>query len=163
MDLYGSDRIEDPRLAKVVRQCRDIPGYELFQFYDNDGNKHTIDSGDVNDYLKRVTGQPFTAKDFRTWAGTTVATCTLQQLGDWSVETEAKSNVVAAIKAAAAQLGNRPATCRKYYVHPSVPETYLAGELLAQLAEAKQRKQPTDYQQWLEQHEQMVLSVLQAA
>lgn len=156
-------KLEDPKLAKVIRKCRDIPGYELFQYYDEDGNKDTIDSGDVNDYLKQITGKDFTAKDFRTWAGTAVATCTLQNLGEWAAETEAKSNVVAAIKAAAAQLGNRPATCRKYYVHPKVPENYLAGELLKQLAEAKRQKHPTSYQKWLEQHEQMVLSLLQIA
>ncbi len=156
-------RVENAKLAKVVRQCRDIPGYELFQYYDEDGGRQTVDSGDVNDYLKSVTGKPFTAKDFRTWAGTTVATCTLQELGDWSKETEAKSNVVAAIKAAANQLGNRPATCRKYYVHPRVPENYLAGELLTQLAEAKQQAHPDDYRRWLKEHEQMVLALLQLA
>ncbi len=161
--IEHSITLENSKLAKVVRQCRDIPGYELFQYYDETGQRQTVDSGDVNDYLKQVTGKNFTAKDFRTWAGTTVATYTLQELGDWSQETEAKSNVVAAIKAAAAQLGNRPATCRKYYVHPSVPENYLAGDLLAQLAEAKQQAHPNDYQRWLKGHEQIVLALLQSA
>ncbi|MEM6598324.1 MAG: DNA topoisomerase IB [Cyanobacteria bacterium P01_C01_bin.69] len=155
--------IEDPRLAKVVRACRDIPGYELFQYYDEAGYRQTLGSGDVNDYLKRVTGEDFTAKDFRTWAGTVVATDMLAQLGDWAKESEAKSNVVVAIKAAAAQLGNRPATCRKYYVHPTVPENYLAGDLLMQIAEAKRQQQSKDLQQWLADHEQGVLGVLKLA
>ncbi|MEO0646092.1 MAG: DNA topoisomerase IB [Cyanobacteria bacterium J06650_10] len=155
--------LDHPKLAKVVRKCQDIPGYDLFQFYDEAGNKDTIDSGDVNDYLKQVTGKDFTAKDFRTWAGTAVVICTLQNLGEWSAETEAKSNIVGAIKAAATQLGNRPATCRKYYVHPKVPENYLAGKLLKQLSEAQKQKHPSNYQQWLAQHEQMVLSLLQIA
>ncbi|MEO1637172.1 MAG: DNA topoisomerase IB [Cyanobacteria bacterium J06631_9] len=153
--------LKDKKLAKVIRQCRDIPGYELFQYYDEDGHKQTIDSGDVNDYLKQITGESFTAKDFRTWAGTTVATHTLEQLGEWAKETEAKKNVTAAIKAAAKQLGNRPATCRKYYVHPVVPQNYIIGSLLKQLAEAKKQKQPRDYQTWLDEHEQAVLSLLQ--
>lgn len=156
-------KIEDPKLAKVVRRCRDIPGYDLFQYYDEAGDRQTVDSGDVNDYLKRVTGEDFTAKDFRTWAGTTVATDTLHQLGDWQKETEAKKNVVTAIKAAAAQLGNRPATCRKYYVHPMVPENYLAGELIEQLIEA-QRRAIADpvYADWLDQRERAVLTLLKS-
>ena len=92
-----------------------------------------------------------------------VATDMLAQLGDWAKESEAKSNVVVAIKAAAAQLGNRPATCRKYYVHPTVPENYLAGDLLMQIAEAKRQQQSKDLQQWLADHEQGVLGGLKLA
>ncbi len=153
--------IEDPKLAKVVRRCRDIPGYELFQYYDEEGNRHSVDSGDVNDYLKSVTGEDFTAKDFRTWAGTTVATDTLHQLGEWEQETEAQKNVVTAIKTAATQLGNRPATCRKYYVHPIVPENYLAGELIKQLTET-QKQILDDPDTWLENHEKSVLLLLKS-
>ncbi|CAN5819261.1 DNA topoisomerase IB [soil metagenome] len=156
-------KVEDPTLAKVVRRCRDIPGYELFQYYDDEGDRQTVDSGDVNSYLKSVTGEDFTAKDFRTWAGTTVATDTLQQLGEWTQETEAKRNVVAAIKAAAAQLGNRPATCRKYYVHPTVPENYLAGLLLEQLIEAqKQARADPVHADWLDTRESAVLTLLKS-
>ncbi len=154
-------KVEDPKLAKVVRRCRDIPGYELFQYYDDEGDRQTVDSGDVNSYLKSVTGEDFTAKDFRTWAGTTVATDTLHQLGEWTQETEAKRNIVAAIKAAANQLGNRPATCRKYYVHPTVPENYLAGLLLEQLIEAKKQTDPT-YADWLDPRESAVLTLLKS-
>ncbi len=153
--------IEDPKLAKVVRRCRDIPGYELFQYYNEEGNRHSVDSGDVNNYLKSVTGEDFTAKDFRTWAGTTVATDTLHQLGEWEKETDAQKNVVTAIKAAATQLGNRPATCRKYYVHPIVPENYLAGELIKQLSET-QKQILADPDTWLENHEKAVLLLLKS-
>ncbi len=156
-------KIEDPKLAKVVRRCRDIPGYDLFQYYDEAGDRQTVDSGDVNEYLQRVMGEDFTAKDFRTWAGTTVATDTLTQLGSWKQETEAKKNIVTAIKAAATQLGNRPATCRKYYVHPIVPENYLAGKLIAQLTEAqKQAIADPAYADWLDRQEKAVLTLLKS-
>lgn len=156
-------KIEDPKLAKVVRRCRDIPGYDLFQYYDEAGDRQTVDSGDVNDYLKSVTGEDFTAKDFRTWAGTTIATDKLHQLGEWKKEAEAKHNVVTAIKAAATQLGNRPATCRKFYVHPMVPENYLAGELIQQIIEAqKQALTDTAYADWLDQREKAVLTLLKS-
>ncbi len=153
--------VNDPKLAKVIKQCQDIPGYELFQYYDEDSDRQTVDSGDVNDYLKSITGEEFTAKDFRTWAGTTVATDTLNQLGDWAEETEAKKNVVAAIKAAAARLGNRPATCRKYYVHPVVPENYIAGALIAQLSEV-QKQVLADPDTWLDNSEKTVLTILKS-
>ena len=153
--------VEDSQLAKVIKQCRDIPGYELFQYYDAEGDRQTVDSGDVNDYLKSITGEDFTAKDFRTWAGTTVATDTLNQLGDWAKETEAKKNVVEAIKAAANRLGNRPATCRKYYVHPIVPENYLAGQLIEQLSEA-QKQALADPDTWLNDSEKTVLTILKS-
>ncbi|MEL7353147.1 MAG: DNA topoisomerase IB [Cyanobacteria bacterium P01_A01_bin.116] len=150
--------LEDPKLANIIRRCRDIPGYDLFQYYDENGDRQTVDSGDVNDYLKRVTGEAFTAKDFRTWAGTTVATDTLKQLGDWKKESEATHNVVKAIKTAATQLGNRPATCRKYYVHPVVPKNYIAGELIEQLKIVQKKMPPSD---WLDPREQAVLTLLE--
>ncbi|MGC1306359.1 MAG: DNA topoisomerase IB [Phormidesmis sp.] len=153
--------IDDPQLAKVVKRCQDIPGYELFQYYDEAGDRETVESGDVNDYLKSVTGEDFTAKDFRTWAGTTVATDTLDQLGEWEKETEAKRNVVTAIKAAATQLGNRPATCRKFYVHPIVPENYIAGQLIKQLKEAQKAAQSNPTEQ-LELSESAVLTLLKS-
>lgn len=152
--------IDDPKLAEVVKRCQDIPGYELFQYYDEAGDRQTVDSGDVNEYLKAVTGEDFTAKDFRTWAGTNVATDTLYQIGDWEKETDAKRNVVTAIKAAATRLGNRPATCRKYYVHPTVPENYISGELIRQLAEAVKQAQADKKITTLEDSEKTVLIFL---
>ena len=122
--------IRDRRLARVVRKCLDLPGQELFQYIDSEKRVHVISSEDVNDYLKQVTKQDFTAKDFRTWAGTVTATCALQDLGEYETQTQAKKNVVHAIELAAQHLGNTPAICRKSYVHPEVIDAYLNGALL---------------------------------
>lgn len=119
----------DRRLARIVRRCQDIPGYELFQYIDDEDEPHTIDSADVNEYLREVSHQDFTAKDFRTWAGTVLACMMLREFEAFASETEAKKNVVEAIKSVAARLGNTPAVCRKCYVHPAVLECYLAGAI----------------------------------
>lgn len=121
--------LEDPRLARIVKQCRDIPGYELFQYHDEEGNTWRIDSADVNEYLREITGEDFTAKDFRTWGGTGHAVLAFEQLGAPHTATEAKQNIVTVVKDVARKLGNRPATCRKYYVHPAVIEAYVDGSL----------------------------------
>jgi DNA topoisomerase-1 len=122
--------LEDRRLAKIVRRCQDLPGYELFQYLDADGERHTVDSNDVNDYLREMTGQDFTAKDFRTWAGTLLTCAELQALEAFESQTQAKKNVVQAIKAVSSLLGNTPSVCRKCYVHPAVLDCYMTGELL---------------------------------
>lgn len=121
--------VEDRRLARIVRQCQDLPGYELFEYLDESGETHKIDSSDVNDYLRSISGEDFTAKDFRTWAGTVLASLALREFDEFSSETQAKKNVVEAIKAVAQRLGNTPAVCRKCYVHPAVLECYLTGKL----------------------------------
>ena len=117
--------IVDRRLAAVVKRCQAIPGQELFQFVDDEGNAQSIASTDVNEYLREVMGQDFTAKDFRTWAGSVLAA---QQLGVAEGGDPTRC-VVEAVKAVAKRLGNTPATCRKHYIHPLVIETYLAGKL----------------------------------
>jgi DNA topoisomerase-1 len=121
--------LEDGRLARIVRQCQDLPGYELFEYLDESGETRKVDSADVNDYLRVVSGQNFTAKDFRTWVGTELASTALRKFEECTSETEAKKNVVEAIKTVAQRLGNTPAVCRKCYVHPAVLECYLAGKL----------------------------------
>lgn len=121
-------RVKDKRLARIIQQIRDLPGQELFQYLDADGEPHAIDSADVNDYLKEITGKDYTAKDFRTWAGTLHTTLALSAL-KFETQNEAKKNVVAAIEQAAKKLGNTPTICRKCYVHPAVIDSYLAGEL----------------------------------
>jgi DNA topoisomerase-1 len=121
--------VEDRRLARIVRQCQDLPGHELFEYLDDSGETRKIDSADVNDYLRAISGEDFTAKDFRTWAGTVLASVTLRGLGEFTSETHAKRNIVEAIKAVALRLGNTPAVCRKCYVHPAVLDCYLAGKL----------------------------------
>ena len=125
--------VEDRRVAKIVRACQELPGQELFQYIDDAGQKHTVDSGAVNDYLRATTGQDFTAKDFRTWAGTVAAAVELRRLGPADSETALKRSVVAAIKATAQSLGNTPAVCRKSYIHPAIIESYLDGSLLSLL------------------------------
>jgi DNA topoisomerase I len=122
--------LKDRRLARIVGQCQELPGHELFQYVDGEGETHTIDSTDVNEYLKETSGEHFTAKDFRTWAGTVLACEMLREFESFESETEAKRNVVQAIKQVAAKLGNTPAVCRKCYVHPLVLDTYMSGALV---------------------------------
>lgn len=122
--------LTDPKLARIVRQCQCIPGEELFHYVDEDGQICKIYSEDVNEYLREITGQDFTAKDFRTWAGTGMAALELESLGAFTSETEAKKNIVSAVKAVATKLGNKPSTCRKYYIHPAVLESYMDTSLL---------------------------------
>lgn len=130
--------LNDRRIARIVKQCRDLPGYELFQYFDENGSRQTISSEDVNAYLQEITGEEFTAKDFRTWAGTVVAAQALTELGAFTSQTIAKKNITQAIKQAASQLGNRPATCRKYYVHPAIIDAYLDGSLLPTMEQQKE-------------------------
>ncbi len=123
--------LHDRRLARIVRGCQELPGQELFQYVDDDGNVHDVGSADVNEYLREISGQEFTAKDFRTWAGTVLAACELSAAEAAKSLTEAKRNVVAAIRQVAEQLGNTAAVCRKCYIHPAVLDGYLAGQLAA--------------------------------
>lgn len=125
--------LEDRRVARIIKSCLDLPGYELFQYLDEDSDRRSIDASDVNDYLREITGQPFTAKDFRTWAGSVLACTILRQMEAFESESQAKKNVVAAIKSVAERLGNTPAVCRKCYVHPAVLESYFGGEMLHSL------------------------------
>ncbi len=122
--------VANRKLAKIVQTCIDLPGYELFQYLDAELNRHSVDSSDVNAYLQQITGQPFTAKDFRTWAGTVLAAMLLREFEPFESQTEAKRNVVEAIKAVAARLGNTPTVCRKCYIHPAVLDHYLNGTML---------------------------------
>lgn len=125
--------INDRRLARIVQRCQDLPGEDLFQYLDDDGVRQSIGSGDVNQYIREISGEEFTAKDFRTWAGTLLAVEALTEIGVWSSQRQAKSNVLRAIDRVAEQLNNTRAVCRKYYVHPAIFETYLAGTLAEQL------------------------------
>ncbi len=118
--------LEDRRLARLVKACRDIPGYDLFQFYDEAGDKHDVESGHVNGYLQETTGDPFTAKDFRTWGGTVVAAEALAAHDDVD---DADALIVRAVEETAAVLGNTPAVCRRYYVHPDVLDAFRDGGL----------------------------------
>jgi DNA topoisomerase I len=125
--------LEDPRLSKIVKRCRDIPGWELFQYVDENGENCRITSTDVNNYIREITGEDFTAKDFRTWGGTGWAALVFEELGPAENGTDAKKRIVEAIKSVSAKLGNRPATCKKYYVHPAILEAYEDGSLFEAL------------------------------
>ena len=125
-----SIELQNPRLARVVQSCQELPGHDLFQYLDEEGERHGIDSGDVNAYLQEITGEPFTAKDFRTWAGTVLAAMALREFESFDSEAAAKKNIVAAIENVAERLGNTPTVCRKCYVHPAILESYIDGSML---------------------------------
>ncbi len=120
--------VKDKRMARVVKRCQDLPGQNLFQYVDEEGERHNVSSSDVNAYLHSLTGADFTAKDYRTWAGTAMALAVLREL-EWQPESEAKRHVVTMVKEVARQLGNTPAVCRKCYIHPAVLEHFSLGEL----------------------------------
>lgn len=147
--------LDDPRLIKTIRRCYDLPGYHLFQYVNANGDRQQVSSEDVNEYLKNITGDDFTAKDFRTWGGTVLTARSLGELGDRNSKKKAKKQIKKAIQHAAQRLGNRPATCRKYYVHPKVPKTYLAGDLVPLMRTAPKTVK------FLEPHECAVLELLE--
>src|SRR4030095_3439743 len=119
------------RLAAVVRRCQDLPGHELFQYLDEDGQRQAIDSADVNDYVREIAGEEFTAKDFRTWGGTVLAALALAAPDP--EESDAKRRLTAAVVAVAARLGNTPTICRKCYIHPDVVAAHVDGSLEIEL------------------------------
>ena len=141
--------VDDPVLARIVRRCRDLPGQELFQYVDDDGRPATIDSADVNDYIREAAGDEFTAKDFRTWAGTVLAAIALGELSGvrrsrhrGRAVPAANRDVARAISDVAQRLGNTAAVCRKCYVHPAVIASYLEGAMPASLAARKHVRGP---------------------
>jgi DNA topoisomerase-1 len=127
--------LHDARLARVVKRCQDLPGQTLFQYVDEEGQQQSVDSSDVNDYLREIAGQDFTAKDFRTWAGTVLAACALGTLTACDSDTQAKKNIVEAIAQVAKKLGNTRAVCRKSYVHPAILDAYLEGDTIADIVQ----------------------------
>jgi DNA topoisomerase-1 len=129
--------IKSKRLADIVKKCRDIPGKELFQYIDEQGNRHCIDSGMVNDYIKTISGKDFTAKDLRTWTGTVQALSAFRDLGCPETIAETKKNIVAALDCVARLLGNTRTVCKKYYVHPVLIDLYEGRRLHKYLEELK--------------------------
>jgi DNA topoisomerase-1 len=127
--------VADRRIAKIVRQCKELPGEDLFQYLDDDGKVHDVASTDVNEYLREITGQEFTAKDFRTWAGTALAAQALEEFEDFDTKAAAKRNITKAIEHVAERLGNTKAVCRKCYIHPAVIDAYLDRSLLESMKE----------------------------
>lgn len=127
--VHHTINLHDRRLAAIVKRCADLPGYDLFQYVDAEGARHSVGSADVNDYLREITGEHYTAKDFRTWAGSVMACCRLLSFEPFTTVAEAKKNVVQAIAQVASRLGNTAAVCRKCYVHPEVLESYFGGQI----------------------------------
>jgi len=130
--------VNDKRVARIVKRCLELPGQHLFQYLDDQGERHTVTSSDINAYLQDMTGADFTAKDYRTWAGSALALAMLREL-HWQPEPEAKRQIVEMVKAVARTLGNTPAVCRRCYIHPAVLERYVLGEL-AKLPKPRKRK-----------------------
>lgn len=137
-------QLKDRKLANVVRKAQELPGQQLFQYLDEDGNRQSVDSGDVNDYLREISGKNFTAKDFRTWAGTMLAAEALAGFDLDGDEAKAKSNIVSAIENVAKQLGNTPTICRKCYVHPAVIDAYMEGDTISTIEQRAEKKKKTD-------------------
>jgi DNA topoisomerase-1 len=153
--------LKDRRVARIVKACQDLPGQELFQYRDADGTVRDVTSADVNAYLREITGQDITAKDFRTWAGTVLAALALQEFEAFDSEAKAKKNLRAAIEGVAARLGNTPTICRKCYIHPQVLDCYLEGALLLQIKDAVEDELREDLTV-LKPEEAAVLGLLQA-
>jgi DNA topoisomerase-1 len=126
--VFHALKVKDRRMANIIKRLRDLPGQELFHYLDEQGNVHSIESNDVNEYLRAITGEDYTAKDFRTWTGTMLATLLLLEAAHYGSKTEAKKNVDEAVKTVAERLGNTPRICKTCYIHPAVFETYLDAE-----------------------------------
>lgn len=158
--VFHTIHLEDRRLARIIAKTRELPGQDLFQYIDEDGEPHTIDSGDVNEYLQQITGEEYTAKDFRTWSGTVLAALALHEFEKFDSEAQAKKNIVQAIESVAERLGNTPTICRKCYVHPAVIDAYLEGTVLAALQTETTRQLVNDLHS-LSPEEAAVLTLLQ--
>lgn len=152
--------VRSRRLARLVGRLQELPGQELFCYLDQEGRTQAVDSADVNEFLRQIAGDDFTAKDFRTFAATVLAAWALQELSSFDSEAAAKRNVTAAIERVAGRLGHTPAICRKSYVHPEIVGAYMAGDLLLNLKDAVEAELAADLA-GLEPEEAAVLAFLQ--
>jgi DNA topoisomerase-1 len=152
-------KVDDKHLAPIVKKCQDLPGQELFQYIDSEGQRQKVTSEDVNEYLREITGQDFTAKDFRTWAGTVLAAIALREFEQCNSQRQAKRNITQAIESVAQRLGNTPAICRKCYVHPAVFDSYLDGKTIETLEQRAEKEMSRIHQ--LRGEEAAVLALLQ--
>jgi DNA topoisomerase-1 len=152
--------LTDQRLMKLVKKCKDIPGYQLFQYYSEDGKRYPVSSEDVNGYLKENTGIDLSAKDFRTWGGSVTALKKLLEEPRPETEKEVQKKIVDTVKMVASKLGNTTAVCRSYYIHPLVLESYAANTLKEAIPEAAEMDEEEN--KWLQQEEIIFLNLLQA-
>jgi len=153
--------VSDPRLARIIQRCRDLPGQEMFQYLDAAKKRQSVSSDDVNEYLRDLTGRDVTAKDFRTWGGTMLAAVELRRMGEAASRREADRNVIRTIDAVAERLGNTRTVCRKYYIHPTLLDAYLMGHLVPQPPAAPKRAQRHKPGAALRRDEVLVLQFLQ--
>jgi DNA topoisomerase-1 len=153
--------VSDPRLAKIVQRCRDLPGEELFRYVDSNKKRQLVSSDDVNAYLRELTDRDITAKDFRTWGGTMLAAVELRRLGPAASRREADRNIIAAVDAVAERLGNTRAVCRKYYVHPALLQSYLLGKTVPNPPALTRRTRRKQQGGALRRDEVLVLQFLQ--
>lgn len=151
--------IRDPQLARLVKRCQELPGQELFAYVDQQGVVRDVTSDDVNRYLREIAGSEFSAKDFRTWAGTVLAAVALQHCGAFETQKQARANISNTVKAVARMLGNTPAICQRCYIHPRIISDYLAGRTVPDFRPAS----PKASQQGLRPEEKAVLRFLKAA
>lgn len=158
--IYHDIDLKNRRLAKAVQNCKDIPGKELFQYYDEDGKRHAVDSGMVNSYIKEISGEDFTAKDFRTWSGTVNALIAFKEIGLAENNKEYKSKVKEALEKVAENLGNTATVCRKYYVHPLVINLYENSSIEKYLDELD-KIEVDDGKSGLTKEEQIVMKILE--
>lgn len=153
--------ITSKRLANIVKQCRDIPGKELFQYFDENKERRSIDSGMVNSYIKEISGEDFTAKDFRTWAGTVNAFLAFKDLGFFETQTESKKKVVEALDSVAKSLGNTRTVCKKYYVHPAIISMY-ENKSLEKYFKELEKIEVDDDKAGLTPEEKVVMKILES-
>lgn len=158
--VYHDINLRNSRLARMVQRCKEIPGKELFQYYDDEGKRQSIDSGMVNDYLKEISGEEFTSKDFRTWAGTVKAFLAFKELGCGGSESEKKRLITEAVDKVATKLGNTRAVCKKYYIHPEIITSYENGALQEYFDQLDAIEEEDNYSD-LTKEEKIVLSILE--
>lgn len=154
-------KLKSKKLASIIKKCRDVPGKELFQYYNEDGNHHSIDSGIVNNYIREISHADFTAKDFRTWSGTVHAFVALKSIGCCETVTEAKRKIVEALDIVSERLGNTRTVCKKYYVHPLILSLYESRKLEKYISELEEMEKDDDKAS-LSAEEKIVMKILES-
>jgi DNA topoisomerase-1 len=158
--IYHEISVRSKRLSRIVKACRDIPGKELFQYLDEEGNRKTVDSGTVNNYIREISGQDFTTKDFRTWAGSVALLQSLCTIGKATSATESKKNIVSALDEVSKKLGNTRAICKKYYVHPELMRLY-EDQSLDKYLDELEKFEDCDDKTDLTRDEKVLMKILQ--
>ena len=157
--VFHDVSLKNRKLARIVKQCRDIPGKELFQYYADDGSRRSIDSGRVNEYIKEASGMDFSAKDFRLWAGSLNILRSFKSMGEAVTQTMCKQNILAALDQVSAKLGNTRTVCKKYYVHPGLIRLYEENNLQKYLRELDELEEP-DNKTGLTCEEKVLMKIL---